>query len=158
MACGPTWRGNALPKNIWWPSPLMLHQMQSILPARLSLRPIESKPLIVLMETLTLRERGGAHWGPVVSHGQHQDKSPAQPTLRPPSFCIHSSNQHTRHKPGRNETVPVSHISGNLDTAELGGPQRKPHYTGRKTESHRGEEICQAHSEKWNVGQKEDLS
>ena len=107
--------------------------------------PIESNSLIVLVEILTPGERRGP---PRVTWGE-TDENPVLPTLEPSSCVSLSFNQQIHQEPGKDETPSVSKSSGNLDVAELEGPQRKPHYTGGKNEAHKGEEAHCAHPGNW---------
>lgn len=85
------------------------------------------------------REAGPTQ-GPVVRNGPHQDENPVLPALELPSCVSPIISSAVPHEPRKDETESVSQSSWNLDIAELEGSQRKPHYTGRKGEAHKGEE------------------
>lgn len=68
----------------------------------------------------------------MVSRGQPQKEDPAQPTLGPPLFSIHSSHQQAHHEPGRDETQAFSESSGHSQAG-------KASETGRQTPWHRQE-------------------
>ena len=77
---------------------------------------IESDSWVVLLGTLTHRERQGCY-GHVVRAEQHEDnKNQAPPTPDRHLLLIHSSNQQTLHHPGGDEIQSLfPRSSGDLD-------------------------------------------
>lgn len=117
----------------------LLHRIQSTWQARLSLRPTEPKSLIVLMDTLTLRERQ-AHRGPAVSDVRVIRTGTSSAYARTITLClfIHligelaTSQAETRHS----LRSPDPWTSGHN---RAGGTAKSTHRTGRLSDA-RGRE------------------